>query len=69
MRRAGKLRLRQADGVERPIICEPTAWAVALFGGKPVPVDAPRASRVDDTEGASEESTAIVGIGKGAVGP
>lgn len=34
---AGKLRLRQTDnGVERPITCEPTAWAVALFGGKPV---------------------------------
>lgn len=33
---ANKLRLRQADGVERPTTCEPTAWTVALFGGKPV---------------------------------
>lgn len=69
MRRAGKLRLRQADGVERPIICEPTAWAVARFGGKPVPVDAPRASPGRRHQRRSEESTAFVGIGKGSLGP
>jgi hypothetical protein len=34
---ADKLRIRRADGAtERPIPCEPTAWAIPLFGGENV---------------------------------
>lgn len=57
---ANKLRIRQLDnGVERPVICQPTAWTVALFGGKPVSwsvsewVEHAAAGRLADNVGAT----------------